>query len=118
MAALVELGQDDLIRPRHRGATRLQPHRLQQVYPRSMTSETQALKLGAQEMLDELFVQTLIPFRLSACTVESLGMEEYIIRFNDSRLHSVDLSWKSGQSFKSVFRAAVLGRITRLGSIA
>jgi len=83
-----------------------------------MTTETQAMKLGAQETLDELFVQTLIPFKLSACNVESLGMEEYIVRFNDSRLHSVDLSWKTGQSFKSIFRAAILGRVTRLGSLA
>jgi hypothetical protein len=83
-----------------------------------MTTETQAMKLGAQETLDELFGQTLIPFRLSACNVESLGMEEYVVRFNDSRLHSIDLSWKSGQSFKSVFRAAILGRVTRLGSLA
>jgi hypothetical protein len=82
-----------------------------------MTKETQAMKLGAQETLDELFVETLVPFKLSACNVESLGMEEYIVRFNDSRLH-VDLSWKRGQSFKSIFRAAILGRVTRLGSLA
>lgn len=72
------------------------------------------MRVGAQETLDELFGESLIPFRLSAHKVESLGMEEYIIRFYDSRLHSVDVSWKPGQVFKSVFRAAVLGRVTRL----
>ena len=72
------------------------------------------MKLGAQETLDELFVESLIPFRLSARNVESLGMEEYIVRFHDSRLRSVDVSWKPGQTFKTVFRAAILGRVTRL----
>ena len=76
------------------------------------------MKSGAQETLDELFVQALIPFKLSASNVESIGMEEYIVRFNDSRLHSVDLSWKTGQSFKSNFRAAILGRVTRLRHLA
>ena len=79
-----------------------------------MSTETQAMKLGAQETLDELFVESLIPFKLWACQVDSLGMEEYIVRFHDSRLHSVDLSWKPGQTFKTIFRAAILDRVARL----
>lgn len=72
------------------------------------------MKLGAQETLDELFLESLIPFRLSARKVESLGSEEYIVKFHDSRLHSIDVSWKPDQIFKSVFRAAILGRVKRL----
>ena len=81
-----------------------------------MTSELETMKLGAQQTLDELFDQNLIPFILSALVVESLGMEEYIIRFHDSRLRSLDISWRRGQAFKTVFRAAILDRVTRLKS--
>jgi len=65
-------------------------------------------------MLDELFDQDLIPFTLSARVVESIGMEEYIVRFHDSRLRSVDVSCQQSQIFNTVFRAAVLDRVARL----
>ncbi|MDQ5845161.1 MAG: hypothetical protein M3539_07680 [Acidobacteriota bacterium] len=79
-----------------------------------MTTEINAMKLGAQQTLDELFAESLIPFKLSACVVDSLGSEEYIIRFHDSRLRSIDISWQRGQTFKAVFRAAILDRIAGL----
>lgn len=72
------------------------------------------MKVTAQETLDELFSQRLIPFELSARVVDSLGLEEYIVRFYDSRLRSVDFSWREGQSFKDVIRRAVLDRVSRL----
>ena len=71
-------------------------------------------KAEAQQTLDELFSERLLPFKLSAQRVESLGYEEYIVRFNDTRLPSVDVSWRVGQCFKDVFRTAVLERVTRL----
>ena len=73
------------------------------------------MKLTAQETLDELYTDSLIPFELSARVVESIGLEEYIVRFHDSRLRSVDVSWREGQSFKEVVRRAVLDRVSRLG---
>jgi hypothetical protein len=79
-----------------------------------MTTEIEAIKLGAQQTLDELFEERLIPFKLSARVVESVGMEEYIVRFHDSRLYSIDVSWQRGQAFKPVFRAAILDRVARL----
>jgi len=36
----------------------------------------------AQQTLDELFTEQLVPFKLSACLVESIGREEYIVRFS------------------------------------
>lgn len=75
----------------------------------------ETIMLGAQQALDELFAESLIPFALSARAVESLGFEEYIVRFDDARLHSVDVSWLEGRPFKDVFRAAVLDRVSRLG---
>jgi hypothetical protein len=79
-----------------------------------MTTEIEALKLGAQQTLDELFAASLLPFMLSARVVESIGMEEYIVRFHDSRLYSVDVSCQRGQTFKAVFRTAILDRVARL----
>jgi len=72
------------------------------------------MKLGAQQTLDELFSERLIPFKLSAHVVDSLGGEEYIVRFHDSRLRSVDVSCPEGRSFKEMVRAAVLDRVSRL----
>jgi hypothetical protein len=79
-----------------------------------MTTDINAMKLGAQQTLDELYAVRLIPFKLSARVVESLGCQEYIVRFHDSRLRSIDISWQQDQAFKSVFRAAVLARVARL----
>jgi hypothetical protein len=81
-----------------------------------MTTSTASMKLGAQQTLDELFVEGLIPFKLSARLVESIGMEEYIVRFYDSRLYSVDVSWQQGEAFSAVFRTAILARVARLTS--
>lgn len=83
-------------------------------YADDMTTEIDAMKLGAQQTLDALFAESLIPFRLSAYVVDSLGSQEYIVRFHDSRLRSIDISWQQGQTFKSVFREAVLARVARL----
>ena len=79
-----------------------------------MTTQIETMKLGAQQTLDELFAESLIPFKLSARVVESIGEEEYIVRFHDSRLYSVDVSWQRSQPFSTVFRAAVLDRVARL----
>lgn len=80
-----------------------------------MNRTIEALKMGAQQTLDELFVERLIPFKLSAHVVDSLGREEYIVRFHDARLHSVDVSCPEGHPFKEMVRAAVLDRVSRLG---
>jgi hypothetical protein len=79
-----------------------------------METRIEEMRVGAQQTLDELFVEKLIPFQLSAFKVDPLGREEYIIRFHDSRLHSVDVTWLTGTCFKKVVRAAVLDRISRL----
>jgi hypothetical protein len=74
------------------------------------------LALEAQSVLDDLWADQLIPFQLTAHKVESIGMEEYIVRFYDSRLHSVDVSWKNHHSFKDAVRVAVLARVERLSN--
>jgi hypothetical protein len=72
------------------------------------------LTAEAQSVLDELWVQKQIPFQLTAHQVEFLGQEEYIVRFFDSRLRSVDVSWKTPDSFKDAVRVAILARVARL----
>ena len=72
------------------------------------------LQAEAQQVLDELFNQRLLPFKLCAYRIESIGLEEYRVRFYDSRLRSVAVSWPPDQSFKGAFRAAVLCRVKRV----
>ena len=71
-------------------------------------------KAEAQQALDELFRESLLPFELHARKISSIGLEEYIIYFYDSRLHSIDITWCQAECFKNVVRAAVLERIGRL----
>jgi hypothetical protein len=68
----------------------------------------------AQQAINDLFKEHVLPFELTAHKVECLGRGEYIIRFNDSRLPAVDVSCPQGQSFKDTFRAALLERVKRL----
>ena len=76
-------------------------------------------RVDAQHALDELFEEHLIPFKLSAQVVEAIGLQEYIIRFYDSRLNSIIVSWYQGLSFQAVCRAAVLERMkTFSGSLS
>jgi hypothetical protein len=72
------------------------------------------LAVDAQSVLNDLWGESLIPFKLTAHKVECVGPGEYIIRFRDTRLRSVDLSWKDNESFEAVFREAILSRASRL----
>jgi hypothetical protein len=82
---------------------------------RCVLSLLEKLRCEAQSALDDLWTKELIPFELEARKIDSLGYDEYIIRFYDSRLPSVDVSWKNGDSFGDIVRAAVLVRVERIG---
>ena len=71
-------------------------------------------KAEAQQVLDELFSEKLLPFKLSAREIKSVGAAEYLVYFHDSRLHSVDVSCREDRPFKDEFRAALLGRAGRM----
>ena len=73
-----------------------------------------SLASEAQSVLDKLFKDQLIPFQLTAAKVECVGPDEYIVRFYDSRLRSIDISCKQDQSFGDVFRVAMLDRVKRM----
>jgi hypothetical protein len=70
----------------------------------------------AQHVLDELFLKHILLFKLTAFVVESMGHEEYIVRFYDKRFPSIDVSWPLGQTFENVFRASLLQRLERINS--
>lgn len=72
------------------------------------------LTIEVQSVLDDLWAENLIPFQLTAHKVESIGLEEYIVRFHDRRLDSLDVSWKNLDSFKDAIRVAILNRVARL----
>jgi regulator of protease activity HflC (stomatin/prohibitin superfamily) len=77
-----------------------------------MTTDT--LRLEAQAALDELLKEGRLPFKLDARRIASEDSSQYTIRFHDSRLRSITVTWEAGQSFKEVVRAAVLDRVSRL----
>ena len=79
-----------------------------------MKTDTEHITSWAQETLNELFLERLIPFELIAHSVKWEG-REYVIPFHDTRLPLVRFSWTDERPFKDVVRAAVLDRVKRLG---
>ncbi len=66
-----------------------------------------------QPILDELLRKGMIPFALTSYRLQANGLGEYLVAFNDSRIHSCRFSWKEGEDFKEAFRAAVIARVNR-----
>jgi hypothetical protein len=75
---------------------------------------TDELKLEAQQTLDELLNEQLVPFKLYAGEVIPESSGGYTIRFHDSRIRSVTFTMGAGQSFKEAVRAATLDQVTRM----
>jgi hypothetical protein len=71
-------------------------------------------KLEVQQVLDDLLKEELIPFALTAYSVNTNDRGEYVIHFNDSRIHSCRFFWAKGEHFKDVVRGAVLERVNRM----
>lgn len=77
-------------------------------------ASSEPLLLTAQRVLDELRKDQLIPFPLVAFKMDSPSAPgSYRIRFYDSRLYGVDVDWRPGESFKDLFRAAVLKALAK-----
>jgi hypothetical protein len=73
------------------------------------------IKLRVQTTLDELKGERLIPFKLTAHSVNPDGLGSYVVPFFDSRIHSFEFSWSDGgSSLKEIVRAAVLDRVKRM----
>ena len=72
------------------------------------------LKIEAQCVLNELWSGGLIPFQLTAHYLESQAINEYKVRFCDSRIHSVYVSATDSDSFRQALRVNLLARVARL----
>jgi hypothetical protein len=71
-------------------------------------------KAEAQQVLDDLLRERLIPFTLTVGSMLDQGSSLCKVDFYDSRMRFAEFSWAEGQSFKDVFRAAVLDRVDRI----
>jgi len=67
----------------------------------------------AQQVLDDLTSERLIPFKLVAHKVTQENRTELRIHFYDSRLHSVIVEGGKEISIKDQVRAAVLLRVSK-----
>jgi hypothetical protein len=71
------------------------------------------LEAEAQQVLDELWSEKLLPFQLNVGKLtKASGM--YIIHFHDSRIYTAHVPLTEGQSWKEMVRAAVLARVAKL----
>ena len=72
-----------------------------------------SLEAEAQEVLDELWSEKLIPFALNVGKItKEIG--EYTIFFYDSRIHSARIPLTRGHSFRDMVRSAVLSRVQHI----
>jgi hypothetical protein len=76
---------------------------------------TLTLEIEAQQVLDELWREELIPFQLN---VGQFTKEEdsgnYTIHFHDSRIRTALVTFPQGQLWAEIVRAAVLARVARM----
>jgi hypothetical protein len=72
------------------------------------------LQAEVQPILDELLSEGMLPFPLIAYGLQANGRGEYMVSFHDSRIRSCRFSWKEGESFKEVCRAAIIDRVHRM----
>jgi hypothetical protein len=72
-------------------------------------------RLEAQKIVDALFSEHQIPFKLEAHKVTNEGGKEYRIHFYDSRLTSVVVNAGSAVPFKDQVVAAILLRLKGYG---
>jgi hypothetical protein len=75
--------------------------------------EALTIEAEAQQVLDELLAEKLIPFALN---VGKITKESgyYTIHFYDSRIHSARVPLTKGHSFSELVRSAVLARVEKM----
>ena len=78
-----------------------------------MSREPLTLDVEAQEVLDSLWKEKLIPFPLRVGKI-TRAPGAYTIYFYDSRMNSALVPLTSGLSFRDMVRSAVLARVEHL----
>jgi hypothetical protein len=75
--------------------------------------ELVTLESEAQEVLNQLWVEKLLPFELSVGKITQHS-GHYTIHFHDSRMYTADVPLNQDQSWADMVRAAVLDRVAKL----
>ena len=70
------------------------------------------IEAEAQQVLDELWSEKLIPFALNVVKI-SKAPGEYTIHFYGSRIRTARVPLTKGHSFRDLVRSAVLARVAR-----
>lgn len=78
-----------------------------------MPSVPLTIEMEAQQVLDELLREKLIPFALRVGKITKAS-SEYTIHFHDSRIRTARVHLTRGQSFKDMVRSAVLTRVGQM----
>jgi hypothetical protein len=78
-----------------------------------MSQPSLSIEAEAQQVLDELWNEKLIPFPLSVGRVIKVA-DEYTIHFHDARMRTARVQSDKDHSFKDAVRAAVLARVAKL----
>ena len=87
--------------------------------PKSNRSKVQqareplTIEAEAQQVLDELLTEKLLPFALNVGKITK-GIGEYTIHFYDSRIHSARVPLTEAHSFRDLVRSAVLARVEKM----
>jgi len=77
------------------------------------TAKSLTLEAEAQQVLDELWDEKLIPFKLNVGKITKRS-GEYIIHFYDSRIWTAHVPLNKGESWVGMVRTAVLARVAKL----
>jgi hypothetical protein len=78
-----------------------------------MPGDPVTIEAEAQQGLDELWSEELIPFALNVGKITK-DSEGYTIHFHDSRMRTADVPLTEGRSFKDTVRSAVLARLAKM----
>ena len=78
-----------------------------------MPRELPSLEAEAQQVLDELWSEKLLPFSLNVGKITK-APGEYTIHFYDSRLRTASVPLTKGHSFRDMVRSAVLERVAKM----
>jgi hypothetical protein len=75
-----------------------------------MSKTPLTIEAEAQQVLDELWSEKLLPFKLSVGKITKES-GEYTLHFYDSRIRTVPVPLTKGDSFRDMVRSAVLTRV-------
>ena len=78
-----------------------------------MPPEPLTIEAEAQQVLDELWNEHLIPFALTVGKITKTP-DEFTIHFHDSRIRTARVPLIKNVSFRDMVRSAVLARVARM----